>query len=125
MIDDRPFLPLCTVLRMLRAAYQGLPQCSPVRDFSAYRYGSGPRDQQRECRCLREIGAQQLLAHGVSLERAGRLIRKVRCHRGEPLLPTSVAGLASMGRVHLWGLAERRERLRVKPAAWRAGRSAA
>lgn len=127
--DDRPFLPLRTVVRMLRAAYRGDLEASPVRDPSVwpelqahpFRMAS-QRARAYERKVLREVGAQQLLAHGVDLTRAGRLIRRVTTqHRGGPILGVSVAGLASMGRLHLALLADRGHRLRLKPAGWRPG----
>lgn len=124
-VYDCPFLPLGTVVRMLRAAYLGDLSRSPVRLPDAFFLpGRWPpaRRLVYERQALRGIGAHQLLAHGFSLERAAKLIRNIGdSHRGSPLSTVTVAGFVAGGRFDLALMAERGCQLQVQPAGWRPG----
>jgi hypothetical protein len=122
--DERPILPLRTVIRMLRAARRGWLSESPVRfDHDGPRtgwtgWGRSERAASIERRVLRAIGAHQLLAHRVPVERAARIIGRVRRPTiDEPLTPATVEGMASMGRLYVQDV--ERVALRLKPAGWR------
>lgn len=126
--DERPILPIRTVLRMIAAARSGYLLKSPVRfRHSGPRtgwtgWGRSERAHSIERRVLRAIGAHQLLCHGVKAERAALVLGRIRrpcC--AEPLTPATVEGMASMGRLYVSD--HQRVALRLKPAGWRPPRS--